>query len=187
MDKNSNVITRRDFLHSAAIGAAVLAAGPMFRTEAKEGAAASIVPAIYVCGVCGHVEFGGAPESCPVCHAPKEKFALNNALFSDTHAKFKDVAGSHAPVITVNKGPQLVPEMPCKELSVRVGKTMHPMEESHHIKFIDWYMNDKFVTRIFPPLQTYPAVSIYLKSATGKIKTVSWCNLHGYWEAEAEA
>jgi rubrerythrin len=28
----------------------------------------------YVCQVCGHTHFGSAPESCPVCGAPKEKF-----------------------------------------------------------------------------------------------------------------
>lgn len=28
----------------------------------------------YVCDVCGHVEIGGAPEKCPVCGVPKEKF-----------------------------------------------------------------------------------------------------------------
>ncbi len=29
---------------------------------------------IYVCPVCGHTEVGGAPEKCPVCGAPKDKF-----------------------------------------------------------------------------------------------------------------
>jgi rubrerythrin len=29
---------------------------------------------IYVCPVCGHTVTGGAPDRCPVCGAPKEKF-----------------------------------------------------------------------------------------------------------------
>ena len=29
---------------------------------------------IYVCPVCGHTVIGGAPERCPVCGAPKDKF-----------------------------------------------------------------------------------------------------------------
>lgn len=29
---------------------------------------------IYVCPVCGHTVIGGAPEKCPVCSAPKDKF-----------------------------------------------------------------------------------------------------------------
>jgi rubrerythrin len=28
----------------------------------------------YVCQVCGHTHFGTAPDICPVCGAPKEKF-----------------------------------------------------------------------------------------------------------------
>lgn len=28
----------------------------------------------YVCEVCGHIEIGAAPEKCPVCGVPKEKF-----------------------------------------------------------------------------------------------------------------
>jgi rubrerythrin len=29
---------------------------------------------IYVCPICGHTEIGGAPDKCPVCSAPKNKF-----------------------------------------------------------------------------------------------------------------
>jgi len=28
----------------------------------------------YICQVCGHTHFGSAPDICPVCGAPKEKF-----------------------------------------------------------------------------------------------------------------
>ena len=30
---------------------------------------------IFVCQVCGHTQVGGAPDTCPVCKAKKEKFA----------------------------------------------------------------------------------------------------------------
>ncbi len=29
---------------------------------------------IYLCPICGHVEFGAAPASCPICGATAEKF-----------------------------------------------------------------------------------------------------------------
>jgi rubrerythrin len=32
------------------------------------------VASIYVCPICGHTEVGGAPDKCPVCNAPKDKF-----------------------------------------------------------------------------------------------------------------
>jgi rubrerythrin len=30
---------------------------------------------IYVCAVCGHTVVGGAPDTCPVCKAKKDRFA----------------------------------------------------------------------------------------------------------------
>jgi rubrerythrin len=30
----------------------------------------------YLCPICGHIELGTAPDSCPVCGARKEKFLL---------------------------------------------------------------------------------------------------------------
>jgi len=29
---------------------------------------------IYLCPVCGNIEFGAAPEACPICGAPKARF-----------------------------------------------------------------------------------------------------------------
>ncbi|MCX6004819.1 MAG: rubrerythrin family protein, partial [Chloroflexi bacterium] len=28
----------------------------------------------YVCEVCGYVAIGSAPDNCPICNAPKDKF-----------------------------------------------------------------------------------------------------------------
>ncbi len=185
MVNESSAFTRRDFLHTAVMGAAVLASGPLFQGLAKEESAGVPMPKLYVCGVCGHVEFGSAPATCPVCHAPAEKFSNNDALFSESSAKLKDGGHSHTPVISVKKESRLVPDLPSKEVGVRIGKTMHPMEEAHHIKYIDWYLNDKFVTRFFTPLSLYPAVTIFVKAPGSNVRTVSWCNLHGYWQAES--
>lgn len=30
---------------------------------------------VYVCSVCGHIEYGEAPDTCPLCGAKKEKFS----------------------------------------------------------------------------------------------------------------
>jgi desulfoferrodoxin-like iron-binding protein len=180
-----NIINRREFLNAAAISAAVMAAGPLFKVSAKDEPKMAAMPAIYVCAVCGHVEFGSAPEFCPICHAPKEKFVGNNSLFSDAMKKFPNVGISHAPVISIKKDPQLVSDAPCKEVSVRVGKHMHPMEEAHHIKFIDFYIDDKFITRFFPNLKQYPAASYYTNVQGSKVRMVEFCTVHDYWQAEA--
>ena len=28
----------------------------------------------YLCPICGHIEFGSPPESCPICNAKQSKF-----------------------------------------------------------------------------------------------------------------
>ncbi|MBU1099524.1 MAG: rubrerythrin family protein [Bacteroidetes bacterium] len=46
-------------------------------TMALEAAAAGKdldVGEIYLCPVCGHVEFNAAPERCPICNAPADKY-----------------------------------------------------------------------------------------------------------------
>lgn len=181
MEKNG--MSRRDFLGAAAIAATVMAAAPVFDVSAKTDPKMSM-PDIYVCGVCGHVEFGAAPENCPVCHAPKEKFSEKNTLFADAMKKFPDVGPSHDPVISIKKDPPLVTDVPCKEVSIRVGKHMHPMEEAHHIRFIDFYIDDKFISRFFPNLKQYPAVSYYTNAAGSKVRVVEFCTVHDYWQSE---
>ena len=29
---------------------------------------------VYLCPVCGHIEFGAPPETCPICGTKKDKF-----------------------------------------------------------------------------------------------------------------
>ena len=28
----------------------------------------------HLCPICGHIEFGSAPENCPICNAPASRF-----------------------------------------------------------------------------------------------------------------
>jgi len=42
--------------------------------KAVEGGKDLPAAAVYVCPICGHTEIGGAPDRCPVCNAPKDRF-----------------------------------------------------------------------------------------------------------------
>jgi len=180
-------VTRRDFIQTAAVaGAAVLTAGNVFNVLGKSEAS-SAKTRIFICSVCGHVEFGGAPENCPICHAPKEKFEQNDTVFSDAEAKGKELTVSHTPVLVAKKKSTLISEVPCLEITVRIGKKLHPMEEAHHIRFIDCYVDDKHVSRNMLTLGSYAAGTFQVKAAGTKVRVVHVCNLHGYWQAEAEA
>jgi desulfoferrodoxin-like iron-binding protein len=177
-------VSRRKFLEVSAMGAAAIAAsGSLFRARAAETAGKQAMK-LFVCSICGHVEFGAAPDMCPVCHAPKDKFNQNDSLFTDAASADKGGEAAHTPVVSIVKESKLVKERPVKEVVVRVGAKLHPMEEAHHIMWIDCYVDDRYVSRIVLTPAVEPAVTFYPKSAGSKIRIVEHCNLHGHWQAE---
>jgi len=177
--------SRREFLNVAAAGAAVAMAGQVFPILGKSEPAPAVQMKLFVCSICGHVEYGAAPEVCPVCHASKDNFKQNDALFTEAEAKLKDGGNSHNPEIIVKKKSELIKEQPCHEVEVRIGKVLHPMEESHHIRMIDCYVDDKYVSRIMFTTGLQPAATFQVKVGGKKVRIVEVCNLHGYWQSEA--
>jgi desulfoferrodoxin-like iron-binding protein len=189
MDLEKNSVSRREFLSTTAIGATALAvatAGPVFKVFAKDEKKPAMAPKIFVCSVCGHLEFGSAPEFCPVCHSSTEKFKQDDNVFSEAIANYKDAGISHTPEITAKKHSTLVSEMPIYEVQVRIGKKMHPMEDAHHIRWIDCYADDKHVARMMFTIASLPAATFYIKATGSKIRAVEVCTIHGYWQAESE-
>jgi desulfoferrodoxin-like iron-binding protein len=190
---DSKNVTRREFLNVAAMGVTLVAVGQVVKAAEKEGAVPASAaksqppkasgPGIFVCGICGHVAFGG-PDTCPVCHAPKEKFTQDDTLFINAEANNKTGGEKHVPVITLKKQSELIAE-PCKEVVVRIGKTLHPMVEDHFIRFIDCYVDDKYVERVILTPGAMPATTAYIKVVGSKIRVVEYCTVHGYWQAEA--
>ncbi len=177
-------VNRREFLQTAtAFGAAALTVGSAFNAFGAE-IATPVKTGIFVCSICGHIEFGSAPDACPVCHAPHEDFKRNDAVFSDAELKFKDVAVKHVPVVTATKKSRLVTEEPSIAVEVKIGKTIHPMDESHYIRFIDCYIDDKYVSRLLLTLRNHPTAGIDIKTPGSKVRIVEMCNLHGHWQAE---
>jgi superoxide reductase len=139
---------------------------------------------VYICSVCGHVEFTEVSATCPVCKSPKEKYTSNDRIFEESAEKSKEAAIKHIPAITVNKKCGLIPEQSCVDITVRIGATLHPMEIAHFIQFIDCYVDDKFVSRVTLTPGVFAAGCFHLKTQGVKVKIVENCNLHGYWKAE---
>jgi superoxide reductase len=176
-------ISRRAFLEVSAVGAAIVASGALLRTSAADSKEEKAMK-LFVCSVCGHVEFGSAPDACPVCHASKEKFNQNDDLFTDAASADKGGEAAHTPDVSIVKHSKLIKEQPVKEVIVRVGKVLHPMEDAHHIQWIDCYVDDHYVSRIFLTPGVNPAVNYYPKMNGSKVRIVEHCNLHGHWQAE---
>ena len=141
---------------------------------------------VFICGVCGHIEFGSAPENCPVCQSPKDQYTQNNNIFKESEEQSTEAAAKHIPSITVNKECELIPEQSCVDVVVRIGETLHPMEESHYIQFIDCYVDNRYISRILLTPGVFAAGCFHLKAAGSKVRVVEFCNLHGYWLAEAD-
>ncbi|MFH0977373.1 MAG: desulfoferrodoxin family protein [Spirochaetota bacterium] len=140
---------------------------------------------IFICQVCGLIEFNAAPEKCPVCGALKSSFKQNDNIFKESAEKSPEAPVKHIPVLTVNKSCALIPEQSCADVLFKIGKTLHPMEEKHFIQWADCYLNNKFIERIqFTPFGVNPAGCLHIKELSGTITIVENCNIHGYWKAD---
>ena len=140
---------------------------------------------IFICRVCDHIEFGEAPERCPVCGAPKTSFNQNDNIFVEAEEKSKEAAVKHIPAITVKKECGLIPGQGCVDIIVRIGETVHPMEEAHFIQWIDCYVDNQYISRVYLTPSVYAAGCFHLKNTGSKVRIVERCNIHGHWQAEA--
>jgi len=142
--------------------------------------------AIFICSVCGHIEFGKAPDKCPVCMSPREKYSQNDNVFIESEEKSKEAAIKHIPSITINKECKLIPELSCADIIVRIGKAIHPMEAAHYIRFIDCYVDDAYVSRVMLSPGVFAGACFHLKTKGNKVRIVENCNIHGYWQLEGQ-
>jgi superoxide reductase len=137
----------------------------------------------YVCQICGHIEFGSAPASCPVCHSPQNQFKEDADALMPSEKEGKE---KHIPQIIVSKECGLIPDA-CQDVHVKIGSVPHPMQEDHWIQWIDIYVNKVYSARYqLLPANLQAAVSLHLKSSvSGTLTTIEHCNKHGSWMAEA--
>lgn len=140
---------------------------------------------IYVCKVCGHIEFDSVPEKCPVCFDSKIQFQQNNDIFKESEEKSKEAAPKHIPAIKVVKECGLIPEEPCTDILVRIGEKLHPMTAEHFIEFIDCYIDGKYVSRTMLTPGVWASSVFHIKESGSKVTIVQHCNIHGWWKSEA--
>ena len=141
---------------------------------------------IFECTNCGHIEFDEAPDVCLVCRCttfqenaeavkqPADPNALNTAEMK------------HVPQIVVVKDCGLIKEADCTDVHVRVGQTLHPMDPDHYIRYIDYYLDRAFISRVWlSPETCHAAAGLHVNAASGTITAVENCNKHGTWMAES--
>lgn len=138
----------------------------------------------YVCQICGHIAFDEAPVECPVCGMPIENFENEPDAIKmpEENGNLSEEEKTHVPVIEIKMECGLNPDIPCIDVHVRVGETVHVMESEHLIDFIDLYINKRYVTRVsFTRRVPYPAARFHLNLEEGSITAVANCNVHGHW------
>ena len=118
---------------------------------------------VYKCEVCGNIVevFHGGPGELVCC---KEPMALLGENTVDA-AKEK-----HVPVVEKVEG----------GYKVRVGSVPHPMEEKHHIEWIEIIADGKAYRQFLKPGDT-PEATFAIQA--NKIEAREHCNIHGLWKA----
>ena len=142
---------------------------------------------LFVCKVCGHIEFNEAPETCPVCFAKKEAFKENPDAIKKPQNPNELSEGDkkHIPQIVLNKECGLIPDGNCIDVHVKVGEIEHVMKPDHFIMHIDFYLDHKYVSRIMlQPEACHPAAALHLSAASGNLTAIESCNVHGNWMNE---
>jgi superoxide reductase len=120
---------------------------------------------IYKCEKCGNIVevlHGGAGELV-CCGEPMQVFKENTV----DAAKEK-----HVPVI----------EKTADGYKVTVGSVAHPMEEKHHIEWIELVADGKAYRQFLEPGQA-PEATFCIQA--GSVTAREYCNLHGLWKAQA--
>jgi superoxide reductase len=132
---------------------------------------------LFVCTMCGHVEFGSAPAVCPVCGSKIFKEDDKAIMPADKEGHEK-----HVPVMSFNNECGVIYD-DSKDVFIKVGSVPHPMQSNHWIKWIDAYIDKKFAGRShLIPESLHPAKCVHLKKdVTGTITAIIDCNLHGRW------
>lgn len=117
---------------------------------------------VYKCAVCGNIVEvlqGGAGELV-CCGKPMENLVVKTA----DEGKEK-----HVPVIEKVDG----------GIKVKVGGIAHPMEEKHHIEWIEILAGGKAYRQFLNPGEAPEAIfNIEANAVTAR----EHCNLHGLWE-----
>jgi len=118
---------------------------------------------VYKCEACGNmvtVLHGGA-GTLVCCNQPMKLMEENTT----------DAAREkHVPVVESAGG----------KLKVKVGGAAHPMEEKHHIEWIEAASGNKTSIRFLAPGEA-PEAEFEMDAAGAKVR--AYCNLHGLWRA----
>ena len=118
---------------------------------------------IYKCEMCGNIValVHSGPGELVCCGTPM-------ILMEEKTAEMK--LEKHVPVI----------ERDGDLIKIYVGSTLHPMEENHHIEWIELIAGDKAYRQFLNPGDTPEAIFMI---EADQVTAREYCNLHGLWKS----
>lgn len=119
---------------------------------------------IYKCNVCGNiVEVAHASSGTLVCCGQPMQLMKPK--------KTEEGSEKHLPVAEKNN----------KEIKINIGSVPHPMEEKHHIEWVEIINDDKSCRQFLHPGMK-PEAGFCTEEK--KARARAYCNIHGLWEAD---
>jgi len=119
---------------------------------------------VYRCNVCGNI--------VEVLHAGVGRLVCCGQPMELLTEKTEDVGlEKHVPIIKRLNG----------RIEVKVGSVLHPMEEKHHIEWIE-IIADGMVCRKFLKLGDRPEAEF--ETTAKKLEAREYCNIHGLWKSK---
>jgi len=118
---------------------------------------------VYKCELCGNIVevlHGGVGEL--VCCGQPMTLQTENTVDASKE--------KHVPVIEKVAG----------GYKVKVGAVAHPMEEKHHIEWIELLAGDKAYRQFLKPGD---APEAFFATDAAQVSAREFCNLHGLWKA----
>ncbi len=118
---------------------------------------------IYKCNICGNiVEVLHAGDGELVCCGQPMEQLIENTVDAAVE--------KHVPVI----------EITAAAVKVKVGSTMHPMEESHYIEWIEIIADGRVYRKFLAPGD---APEAEFEITAEDVDAREYCNLHGLWKS----
>ena len=118
---------------------------------------------VYKCSVCGNI--------VTVLHAGVGQLVCCGKPMELLQERTEDLGSEkHVPVI----------EKAERGVKVKVGSVPHPMEESHHIEWIEVVLDGKVCRKFLKPGE---APEAFFEAKAGKVEAREYCNVHGLWKS----
>jgi len=121
---------------------------------------------IYRCDICGNIinVLCVGPGKLVCCEVPME--LLKEKQEDDGSIK-------HRPVI----------EKTAEGVKVKVGEVAHPMEENHHIEWVELATDNHVFIQFLKPGDEPEAEFPVEPDQESELKARTYCNIHGLWKS----